>query len=52
MKTDFIIDFRNMFLVNYKDNQMRLIEAVLVSFLLLTLNKFLFPGVFSNIGFT
>ena len=46
MKTDFVTDFRNMFLANYKDIRMALTEAVLMSFLLLTLDKFLFPGVF------
>ena len=35
-----------MFLTNYKDVRITLTEAVLVSFLSWTLDKFLFPGVF------
>ena len=38
-----------MFQANYKDTRMTLTETVLLSFLLWTLDKFLFPGTFSKI---
>ena len=42
-KTDSVTDFRNMFQASYKDTQMVLTEAALVSFLSWTLDK-LFLG--------
>ena len=46
IKTDSVTDFRNMFQANYK-----LTEAVLVSSLSWTLDKFLFPSVFPKNSF-
>ena len=40
-----------MFLANYEDTGITLIEAALVSFLPFTLDKFLFPGLFSKNNF-
>ena len=37
--------------INYKDIRVALTETVLLSFLLWTLDKFLFPGVFSKNNF-
>ena len=52
IKTDFVTDFRNMFLAYYKDNLMTLTEAFLVYVLLLELGKSLFSGVFSKNNFS
>ena len=40
-----------MFQGNYKDSRMTLSKTVLLSFLSWTLDKFLFPGIFSKIIF-